>query len=442
VAAKALLPCLLVFVAATLVVPLARETGDEANYLAYAERLTHGGYAALHSRWPVDYLWYGPGLPLLLAPMVALDVPHKVARLVDPLLLWGALVVFFRLTSDYTSRRLALWSSYALLLYLPFYTVLGPLHVEPLATFLFTLGVFFVVGVARGSRGAHWWAGLAFGLLALSRVEYGWTLLAGTCGVLSWLLVRRRSSLARRLAVASCVGLLCCVPWLAYTYSLTDRLLYWGNSAGLSLYWMSAPTKGNLGDWHPPFIASGDSFLLSNAPAVRPNLRVFASVMRLPPLEQDPRLQRLALRNIRDHPGVYVGNLVNNSSRLVFNFPYSFTAQSRRPLIYALPNAVLLGALALTGAVLVRDRRPPRPVALVGALLALGFAIHLPVAAYGRYLLPLVPAAVWLVVVTLRPRLGGPRPAFASWSSGLGSEARGGRRSCRPRRRSCRGGSA
>jgi 4-amino-4-deoxy-L-arabinose transferase-like glycosyltransferase len=403
----ALLPCLAIFVAVTLLVPLARETGDEANYLAYAERLTHGGYAELGSRWPVDYLWYAPGLPLLLAPLVALGAPLEVLRLAGPLLLWGALIVFTRLMSQYTDRRTALWLTYALLLYLPFYAVLGPLHVEPLATLLFTLGVLFTVGLVRGFPRAEWGAGLAFGLLALSRAEYGWALTIGTGAVLLWLLVRRRSALARRLAVAGCVGLACCLPWLAYTYSLTGRAPYWGNSGGLSLYWMSAPTRGNLGDWHPPFISAGDSFLSSNAPAVRPNLPVFASVMRLPPLEQDFRLQELALRNILDHPTVYAANLVNNASRLVFNFPYSFSAQSRRPLIYALPQGVLLGALVVAGAVLARDRRRVRPeVVAVGVLLLLGFAIHLPVAAYGRFVVPLVPAAVWLAVVTLAPRYG------------------------------------
>ena len=412
--ATALFPCLLVFVAATVIVPLARETGDEANYLAYAERLTHGAYANLHSPSPVDYLWFGPGLPLLLAPMLALGAPRELVRLLDPLVLWGALLVFYMLISEYTSRRVALATSYALLLYLPFYAVLGPLHVEPLATFLFTVGVFYTVRVVRGSSGARWGAGLAFGLLGLTRVEYGVALLVGTAVTLGCVLARRQSSLEHRLAFVSCVGLLCCVPWLAYTYSLTGRPFYWGNSGGLSLYWMSAPTKGNLGDWHPPYISSGDSFLSFNAPAVRANRAVLASVARLPPLEQDFRLQETALVNVRERPDVYLSNLVNNASRLAFNSPYSYSPQSDRPLIYALPNAVLLGALAVAGVIALHDRRRLPPEALVvGALLSLGFAIHLPVAAYGRFAIPLVPATAFLVLSVLVPRLAPEPPAVA-----------------------------
>ena len=400
-----LLPSLLVLVAAAVMVPLARETGDEANYLAYAERLTRGGYASRHSPWPVDYLWHGPGLPLLVAPLVALDAPLALVRLVGPLLLWAALVAFFTLTAEYTSSRTAVWSTCALLLYLPFYAVLGPLHVEPLATLLFTLVVLFTARAVRGVPHAHWWAGLAFALLALSRVEYGWVLVIVTAATLLWALARRRSALARRLAAASCLGLVCCVPWLAYTHSLTGRAMYWGNSGGLSLYWMAAPTPGNLGDWHPPFISPFDSFLASNAPAVRANQAALARVARLPPLEQDPRLVELALANIRRHPDVYLANLVNNSSRLLFNFPYSHSAQSDRPLIYTLPNALLLGGLAAAAVTQVRDRRRARPeLRFVGALVLLGFAIHLPVAAFGRFTMPLVPAIAFLVVATLVPR--------------------------------------
>ena len=410
-AGTALLPCLLVFIAATVFVPFAREAGDEANYLAYAERLAGGAYANLNSPWPVDYLWHGPGLPLLLAPMLAVGAHHDLVRLSGPLLLWGALVVFFMLTSEYTSTRVALWSSYALLLYLPFYTVLGPIHVEPLATFLFTLGVFFSVrSVRESARGSPWWAGVAFGLLALSRVEYGVALLVGAAATLIWRLAHRRSEIAARLATASCVGLLCCAPWLAYTYSLTGSPFYWGNSGGLSLYWMTAPTKGNLGDWHPPFVSSRDSFLSSNAPAVRANQSVLTSVGRLPPLEQDFRLRELAFANIRNRPDVYLSNLVNNASRLMFNFPYSYSAQSDRPLIYTVPNAVLLGALVVAAVVQLHDRRRLRPEVLVAAgVLLLAFAIHLPIAAYGRFTLPLVPGATYLVVLALAPRLG-PRP--------------------------------
>jgi 4-amino-4-deoxy-L-arabinose transferase-like glycosyltransferase len=400
----ALLPALGVLVAATLVFPLRRARGDELSYLSYAQRLAHGGYADFHSPWPVDYLWHGPGLPLLLGPLVGAGAPLAVIRLAGAVLLFTAVVVFFNLTAHFTSRRVALAASYGLLLYLPVYTVLGPVHVEPLATLLFTLGILGVVRAVDGAERAHLWAGAAFGLLALSRVEYGWGLLVCGCVAVAWLVARRRSVPARRLAVSALVGLACCAPWLIYTYTLTSRPLYWANSGGLSLYWMSVPTKGNLGDWHPPFISEGGDFPSASAAAVRPNAATLARVLRLPPLEQDFRLERLALENIRRQPIFYLRNVVNNASRLLFNFPYSYSEQTARPLLYALPNAVLLGALCVAVALVGHDRRRLRPEAgVVAALVALGFALHLPFSAFGRFTLPLVPATVWMVIVTLAP---------------------------------------
>ena len=123
------------------------------------------------------------------------------------------------------------------------------IRVEPLATLCFTLAAFFMVRSFRGGQRDHVWAGVALAALALSRVEYGYVLLAALLLSGVWLLVSRRAPMARRSVTALLVALLLCTPWLLYTYSLTSRPFYWGNSGGLSLYWMSAPE--NLGDYHP-----------------------------------------------------------------------------------------------------------------------------------------------------------------------------------------------
>src|SRR5436853_597277 len=66
---------------------------DEGTYLAYGRNLTHGFYAQTHTLSPGAYLWHGPGLPGLLAPLVALHVPLGLMRiLVGPVLLFAALV--------------------------------------------------------------------------------------------------------------------------------------------------------------------------------------------------------------------------------------------------------------------------------------------------------------------------------------------------------------
>jgi 4-amino-4-deoxy-L-arabinose transferase-like glycosyltransferase len=374
---------------------------DESTYIAYARNLTHGFYAQTHTLNPSAYLWHGPGLPALLAPLVALHVPLGLMRiLAGPVLLFAALVVFDRLAQLYVSERTALLATYGLALYLPFFAVIGDIYVEPLATLCLTLVVFFTVRSWRGGRRDHLWAGVALAVLALSRVEYGYVLLAVL--VLSGisLIAPRGSAQARRCTLAAAVALLLCVPWLAYTYSLTSKPFYWGNSGGLSLYWMSAP---GVGDWH-----SGKEVF--TIPQLAPDRPLFTELERLKPLAQDEKLQHLAFRNIRDDPTHYLANVANNVERLLFNSPYSYTSRSpfsftrekAGSVIYAVPNALLLGLLAI--ALVVAARMRPRlgaELVPVAVLVVLGFAVHVPLAAYARLVTPLAPAAALLVLATL-----------------------------------------
>jgi 4-amino-4-deoxy-L-arabinose transferase-like glycosyltransferase len=234
-------------------------------------------------------------------------------------------------------------------------------------------------------------------VLALARPEYGYVLIVGAVLSGLWLAVSRRSQAARRSTVALLIGFLLCTPWLVYTYSLTHKPLYWGNSGGLSLYWMTAP--GNLGDWHH----------FSEGLTLRefaPDHAVFAKLAALNPVDQDTQLTKIAVQNIKHHPGHYLANVVNNIGRLVFNSPYSFTNEKASPMFFALPNGILLGLLSLGAAVALAARRRLRPeIVPVAAFLVLGFAVHVPLAAYARFVVPLVPAIAWLVVALLSPHI-------------------------------------
>ena len=67
-----LLPIFGAYAVASLVVSAAR--ADEHAFLGYATNLTHGFYAQTQSPNPAAWLWHGPALPTLLAPLVALHV--------------------------------------------------------------------------------------------------------------------------------------------------------------------------------------------------------------------------------------------------------------------------------------------------------------------------------------------------------------------------------
>jgi 4-amino-4-deoxy-L-arabinose transferase-like glycosyltransferase len=394
-----LLPLLALYLAAWAFFPARPD--DEASYVVLAERITDGYYVTGDDNAILDQapaspdLWFGPGLPALLAPLVAFDAPLSALRLTSVVVLFAAVLLFYMLARERWGPRAGVVAAYALGLYVPFLGLLSNLHSEVLAVLCVVVGM---LGLARfiERRGLGWLVLGSVGLagLALTRVAYGWVLSVALVLLLGWWLVRRSRSSGRAAAVLA-LALALCIPWLAYTHAKTDRLFVWGNSGSLSLYWMASPYEGDLGDWHQAHLVFTD-------PALRPHRAFFESLRGLTLAEQNAEIEREARRNIVDHPDEYVENVAANVSRMLFNAPYSRTLQQTNDLFYALPNAILLGALVLCVLVLVPRRRVLPPETGVYALLGTtAFALHALVAAYPRMLAPIVPLLVWLTVLAL-----------------------------------------
>jgi hypothetical protein len=187
-----------------------------------------------------------------------------------------------------------------------------------------------------------------------------------------------------------------CVPWLAYTYHLTDEPLYWGTSAGLSLFWMSPTVAGETGQWHEPRDVFRDPALAAYRPLFR---RVEASH----PVAGDRLLREEAMTNIRARPAEYGRNLIANAGRLFFAAPM----RPFRPLAvaaYALFNGLLLAGVGWAAVRLWRRRRSlPPEVAPIALFAAVAIALHLPPSASPRMLLPIVPPLVWLIAQAANP---------------------------------------
>ena len=392
-----LLPLLVLFLAAWAVFP--DRSDDEASYVALAARLVDGSYVTGNENAILDAdpaspdLWFGPGLPALLAPLVALGAPLSVLRLTSPFVLFAAVLLMYVLARERWGSRIGLAAAYAFGLYLPFLNLLSNLHSEVLAVLFVLVGM---LGLARYiERGSAGWlvvGGVGLAGLALTRVAYGWVLTVAAVLLAVLWLVRRRPETARALGVVA-LALALCLPWLAYTYAKTDRLLVWGNSGSLSLYWMTSPNPGDLGDWHQAHLVFSD-------PGLRPHRAFFESLRGLDLAEQNARIEREALRNIVDHPASYAENVAANVSRMLFNWPYSRTAFQTNDLFFVLSNLVLLGAVLFSLIVLVPRRRMLPPEAGVFALLAgTAFVLHALVSAYPRMLAPIVPLVVWLTVL-------------------------------------------
>lgn len=394
-----LLPLLALYLAAFWVFP--HHADDEAGYITLAERLTHGRYVAgdpdalLDADPSYPDLWFGPGLPGMLAPLVALQAPTSVLRLTGPAFLFAAVALFYVLGRRSWGPRTALLAAYAFGLYPPFWALLPNLHSEPLAILCVVAAMLGIAGYVRDGRGASFLlASAALAALALTRVAYGWVLiLLLICSALWWIV--RRSRVAFRIAAIAAVALVFCSPWLAYTYAKTDRPLVWGNSGSLSLYWMSSPYPGDTGEWR-----KADEVFRN--PELAPHRPFFSGLRGLTLAEQNAEIERQAIRNIARHPGSYLGNVAANVSRLAFNAPFSETAWRWDDLFYAVPNLLLAAAVLASIVVLIPRRRflPPEtvPFVLIGVLAVL---LHVLVAAYPRMLAPIVPLVVWVTTLSL-----------------------------------------
>ncbi len=395
-----LLPLLGVFLLVSLLTDPGRPNGDEAPILAAAHRLLQGRYAVVGTMDSTKYLWHGPGLPALLAPLVALGVPLAELRLTSPLLMFAAALLFYRLLRLRLSQRGALIGAYALGLYAPGYYVLGTVAKEPLALLCAVAALY---GTARflmhGNSRHAVLAGLSMGALVMTRLEYGWVITACLIAALIWWCVARlrhgaasgRTTTARRWTIVCAVGMLACLPWLAYTYEITHHLFYWGNSGGISLYWMSSPSASQLGQWHATHTVNTDPALAAYRP-------FFHYVSSLGPLRADLELQHVALVQALGHPAKYMLNLLANVGRMFLGFPFSFRLSVALVVGLSLFNGALLAALIAAGVSLRRARRPLPPETVPFLLFfGLGLIVHLLPTAEPRMVVPLLPIPLWLI---------------------------------------------
>ena len=362
-----LLPLLALYVAAWAFFP--ERPDDEASYVVLAERSTDG---LLRHRRRRRHPGRGSGKPGPLVRARAAGAPRAArrgrraavrARLTSAFVLFAAVLLMYVLARERWGPRVGLVAAYALGLYVPFLGLLSNLHSEVLAVLFVVVGMLGLarflerggLGLARARRrrlGGPRADARRVRLGADGRLARAPRVVARAPDAATASRSGRRS---RSRSPSAC-------PWLAYTYAKTDRLFVWGNSGSLSLYWMTSPYEGDLGDWHQAHLVFTD-------PDLQPHRAFFEALRGLDLAEQNAEIEREALRNIADHPGAYAENVVANVSRMLFNSPYSRTLQQTNDVFYALPNAILLGAAVLCAFVLVPRRRALPPETGAFALL-------------------------------------------------------------------------
>jgi len=396
---KKLLPLLVLYLVIIAVFWRSELVNDENRYARYATNLTQGHYAE-----PGLRIWNGPGYPLVLTPFVLSGIPVRLAVFLNAVFLFSAVVLIRKTVQPYMSDRGSLVVAYAAGLYAPFFPEMVCLLTECLAVLLVSGFAYCATqALRRGSRPFLVAAGICLAYLALTKIMYAYVI---TTGLAVSVLAAAWSRSARRVLLMCVVALACCTPYLAYTYSVTGHAFYWGNSGGLSLYWMSTPHAAQYGDWTSPKEAIHDE-------AFHQHRELFSRIEASDYVERAKILRKEAVANILQHPGKAAFNWTMNMSRLWFCYPNTNKLQRPHTLGYMLFNTALLSALVLcVYPVWHSRRRIPAElwVMIAFAVVAVGGSSLL--SAVPRMLNPIVPAFFivigytfgQLVEVRLKPR--------------------------------------
>lgn len=394
-----LLLLLLVYLALVLVHLWEPFQGDEGRYLMYANNLSRGYYSPPGQ----IVLMSGPGYPLALLPIAGLKLPWVIARLLNPVFLILSVLYFYQTLRLYLGERgsflfAAFFGGYPM-----FLKYLHLVYSENFAILLVCGFIYHFCRVFVSERGS--WlhgltAGIYLGFLALTKVIFGYVILAALVFFLALFLWKRSEFLKRTLGVHA-LALLFCVPYLVYTHALTGKIFYWAYYGGPNFYWMTSPFEEELGDWRGGGLGhlqdSGIPELMKHHGAF------FEELEPLQPLEWETRLKAKALENIRRHPVKFIKNWICNVGRMLFNYPYSYTPQRMGTLfnIFAVMFIPVFGILCIYPSYVARKRMPPEIfVLLFLGLIAFGGSSLL--AAYERQFRILVPFFVLWILVTLK----------------------------------------
>src|ERR1044072_9512157 len=246
-------PFLLLYIILVLKFSVNAVLGDEIRHIYFANNLLKGFYSPPS---PHVNLAIGPGYPIVISPFLALHLPYLCIKLLNPLFYYLSTVFLFKSLRPMVSFRKALlvclfWScNYVLFSYM--YSMLT----ETLTVLLVTMVILCVLTASRSEEKRRTkkyilLARLVIGSLALTKVIFGYVILAMLVGSgILWLIKRSAENYRRGLIIAA-IALGTTLPYLLYTYSLTGRFFYWGTLAGNNMYWMSSPSANEYGNWFP-----------------------------------------------------------------------------------------------------------------------------------------------------------------------------------------------
>lgn len=408
------LPFLFFFIGLVLHSPTQGNSGDESRYLMFAQNLLHGFYSPPA---PDTSLWNGPGYPIFLMPFVGFHLPLICITLMNAVLYYLSIVLLFKTLRQFVSANYTLVFCFTWACYFIAYSELTVIYSEILTSFLMTLLLFHLMksfDIKNVSKKNAIISGFIIGYIVLTKIIFSYVILLMGIGLGFLWLLNRKSFYYKRSILILLISFITVSPYLAYTFHLTGKIYYFGDSGGMSLYWMSTPFENETGDWYherelyidyskkaaidpeTKDLKEKSKYLLENHGKDYEEINKFSGIAR------DEVYKKIAINNIKAHPLKFFKNCVSNAERFFFHFPYSYSVQ-RNNLKIPLTSIVVVCMLFSLLFSLLNWRSMLFPVRFILLFIFLYIGGSILVSAYIRMFTIIIPIVFfWIAYVFQR----------------------------------------
>ena len=335
------LPFLVIYIFYILITHNDTFWGDENRYFELATNILNGYYS---ESYPKILLDKGPGYPLFLVPFIAFKVPLLYLRLLNAFFLYFSIIVLLKSLTKFVSKKLAYFISAFWGMYLNSFDNLNLIISETFAVFLVTLIAYNLIVIFENKTSKSSLriilAGFLLGYLALTKFIFGYVI-TFLLVVIFFIYIFKRRTNFKKAFILLLIAFLTTIPYLIYTYNLTNRIYYWGNLGGNNLYWMSTPFENEYGDWIRWTSIKDTTEENYNELLYQQHIKDYNNIMKLEGLERDDKFKQIATHNILNNPIKFIKNCFSNIGRILFNYPYSYTLQKPSTLLRIPFNGIL-----------------------------------------------------------------------------------------------------
>ena len=277
-------------------------------------------------------------------PFLALNLPFISIALFNAVLYYLSVVFLFKTLKTFVSLKLSLSVSIFWAFYINMYEYIPIIYTEVLTIFLITLIGYTLVKAFESTTNKKYifFAGFLIGYLALTKPIFGYVIMVALPISIIMFLIRRSNPNYKKSILILLIGFIVTIPFLLYSYNITNKAFYWGSSGGNNLYWMSTPYPLEYGDWVETPIIDKEGRIPQSKELLIKNHKKDFKVFDYTTLPRDSAVKEIAIENIESHPAKFLLNCISNVGRMLFNFPYSYKLEKPETLLRLPFNGLIL----------------------------------------------------------------------------------------------------